>query len=80
MKLAQTISRFIEMANCAECKTDPDGPVTDTNEVPDVRFNEIETSKIDDSVLFSLLRHQLATVQIWPFISYHACWQLNLSQ
>jgi hypothetical protein len=26
MKLAQTISRFIEMANCAECKTDPEKP------------------------------------------------------
>jgi hypothetical protein len=95
MKLAQTISRFIEMANCPECKTDPekppfpdlklslqqrrfswrlttvypkgplrfpDGPVTDTNEVPDVRFNEIEAGKIDDSVLFSQLCHQLATV------------------
>jgi hypothetical protein len=37
MKLAQTISRFIEMA-------------------------EIETRKIDDSVLFSLLRHHLAAV------------------
>lgn len=24
--------------------------MTDTNEVPDVRFNEIETGKIDDSV------------------------------
>jgi len=26
MKLAQTISRFIEMANCPECKTDPEKP------------------------------------------------------